>query len=150
MNDKKSLLIIVTSIVVALLFIGVGYLLNDKRTVQFGADYDFLLANNPYEWRRGLSGKTTETMDALGMLFVFPRERERSFWMNGMNFDLDIIWIKDGKIMKIDRNVPAPKDGEEPKVVNSAPFEVNRVLELPAGGADYLKLFVGQVYEDLE
>ncbi len=150
MNDKKSLLIIVTSIVIALLFIGVGYLLNDKRTVTIGNEYSFLVANNPYEWRRGLSGKTSETMDALGMLFVFPRERERSFWMKDMKFNLDIIWIKEGRIMKIDRNVPAPENGEAPAVVDSRPFEVDAVLEVPAGGADYLQLFVGQVYEDLK
>lgn len=150
MKDTKSLAIIITSIVLALVFVGVGYLLNDKRTVQIGEPRKFLLANNPIEWRRGLSGKTVETMDALGMLFVFPNEKERVFWMKGMNFNLDIVWIKDGKIMKIDRNVPAPAKGESPKVITSAPFDVDMVLELPSGGADYLALFVGQVYEDLK
>ena len=33
-----------------------------------------------------------------GMLFVFPDASPRSFWMKGMRFCLDIIWIEDGII----------------------------------------------------
>jgi uncharacterized membrane protein (UPF0127 family) len=43
---------------------------------------------------KGLSVK-----DALneteGMLFVFSTEREHSFWMKGMKFPIDIIWISE-------------------------------------------------------
>lgn len=41
---------------------------------------------------KGLSVKDTLN-ETEGMLFVFGTEREHSFWMKGMKFPIDIIWI---------------------------------------------------------
>jgi uncharacterized membrane protein (UPF0127 family) len=45
---------------------------------------------------KGLSVKDTLN-ETEGMLFVFSTEREHSFWMKGMKFPIDIIWIDDDK-----------------------------------------------------
>lgn len=45
---------------------------------------------------KGLSVKDSLNENE-AMLFVFSTEREHSFWMKGMNFPIDIIWLNDDK-----------------------------------------------------
>lgn len=45
---------------------------------------------------KGLSVKDTLN-ESEAMLFVFNTEREHSFWMKGMKFPIDIIWLDDDK-----------------------------------------------------
>ena len=47
---------------------------------------------------QGLSGKSQLAQDQ-GMLFVFAQPGKYYFWMKGMNFSIDIIWI--GEDMKV-------------------------------------------------
>jgi len=68
------------------------------------------------------------------MLFVFKDKRERTFVMRNMNFPLDIIWIKDDKIIKIDKNLPP--EGAKPKKLYNSDKPVNYVLEVNAGFTD--------------
>lgn len=83
---------------------------------------------------KGLSVK-----DALNeneaMLFVFSTEREHSFWMKGMKFPIDIIWLDDDKeVVHIEQSL-------EPCVPDSfcQPYKPNDdslyVLETVAGFA---------------
>ncbi len=59
------------------------------------------IADSPREWELGLSYRDT-LADNHGMLFVFPDERGRSFWMRGCNFDIDLAYIEsDGTISEI-------------------------------------------------
>ena len=59
------------------------------------------VADSPQEWELGLSYRDTLANDH-GMLFVFPNERRRSFWMRGCNFDIDLAYIEtDGTISEI-------------------------------------------------
>ena len=45
-------------------------------------------------------------MDGIdGMLFSYSNSKIRSFWMRGMRFDLDFIWINKGKIVGFTENV---------------------------------------------
>lgn len=83
--------------------------------------------------RQGLSDR--DEIGADGMLFVFPSLGQTSFWMKDMKFDLDMIWIAQGKVVDIDQNVPKPAEGaslsELPSYSPSQP--VDMILELPAG-----------------
>lgn len=71
-----------------------------------------------------------------GMLFIFQSEGQHSFWMRGMLFPLDFIWISsDRSVVDITADVPAPApgvpDGELP---HYRPDQaVLYVLELNAG-----------------
>lgn len=94
------------------------------------------VADTPWERARGLSGFTIETVKAQGMVFVFPEAKVQHFWMKGMKLALDVVWIRDGKIVSVTRNVPFPKPGEEPARMSSEPLPVDTVLELPAGYID--------------
>ncbi len=70
-----------------------------------------------------------------GMLFLFEEPAELSFWMRGMRFCLDIIWIAGGEIVNASENVcpdpPNIEDAERPLYRSGEP--VTHVLEMPAG-----------------
>jgi uncharacterized membrane protein (UPF0127 family) len=51
--------------------------------------------------------------------------------MRGMRFPLDLIWISDGRVAGLTRNVPATFPGEL-----TSPAPVDQVLEVPGGFAD--------------
>lgn len=62
------------------------------------------LALTPAQQARGLMYRT-EMADNQGMLFVFPREAPRSFWMKNTLIPLDMIFIKrNGLIHHIHKN----------------------------------------------
>lgn len=53
---------------------------------------------------KGLSIKDT-LKENEGMLFVFQREGQYNFWMNGMKFPIDILWLDTaGKVVHIESN----------------------------------------------
>ena len=146
MNTSKVLILGAVAVVVVLLAAVVvrGKEAAERATVRI--DDQFLsvrIADNPWERSKGLSGYTAQDVQAHGMLFIFPEDAPQEFWMKGMKLDLDIIWIRDGKIVGIERNVPAPKAGDEPARVTSEPVPVDMVLELPAGSVDVLGLTAG-------
>jgi uncharacterized membrane protein (UPF0127 family) len=82
---------------------------------------------------KGLSGWENLCPDC-GMLFIFNDNQIRRFWMKDMNFPLDIIWIKDDKIVGVAENVPLFDSNNQIGAVMS-PVSVNRVLEVNAGWA---------------
>lgn len=88
---------------------------------------------------RGLSGRPGLKPDQ-GMLFVYDRPQPIGIWMKDMRFPLDIIWIREGRIVQIERNAP-PLTPPGPERVYTATGDL--VLEVPAGFADAKKLRIG-------
>lgn len=85
----------------------------------------------------GLGGRKELGWDR-AMLFEFENAKEYPFWMKGMLFDLDILWISDQKAVWISRDVSKDFRGTiRPNV--AAVY----VLEVPAGTCDKLGLKVG-------
>jgi len=83
--------------------------------------------------QKGLSGRPSLDADK-GMLFIFGRPDQYSFWMPDMHFPLDIIWIQDGKVVDIDKDVSNEFNPAAPKFYSpSSP--VKYVLEVNAGFA---------------
>lgn len=92
------------------------------------------IANTDAKREQGLSGKDAMQGNQ-GMLFDFknsPNPRP-AFWMKGMRFALDLIWIKDFKIVGITANIPPPNAGDANLPLYSPPQDVDMVLELNAG-----------------
>lgn len=59
------------------------------------------IADTPALRERGLSGRAS-LADNEGMFFIFERPDRYAFWMNEMNFPIDIIWIgEDWKVADI-------------------------------------------------
>ena|SRR5579872_1498036 len=93
------------------------------------------LAKTAKEQEQGLSGRNAVPQDQ-GMLFVFNNAAEYPFWMKGMKIPLDMIFIKNNKIVTIFQNVPVPKDPIATNLPVYYPTQpVNYVLELNAGQA---------------
>ena len=72
-----------------------------------------------------------ELPEGRGMLFFMPAKEVQTFCMREMRIALDLIWISDGRVAGITRNVPSTFPGGLP---SSAP--VTHVLEVPGGFAD--------------
>lgn len=90
---------------------------------------------------RGLAGRDNLCPDC-GMFFVFTDYQFRDFWMQGMKFPLDIIWLKDNQIVAINENVPI-EDSNGPTVISS-PSMVNQVLEVNSGWCQKNNIKVGE------
>lgn len=98
------------------------------------------LADNIVSRNRGLAG-TKELAPDSGMLFVFDKSGLYSFWMKDMLIPLDFIWINNGQIVEITKNVQ-PTDYQPPKMLTPT-FEVNSVLEVTADTAQKYNWQVG-------
>lgn len=102
------------------------------------------LADTPDKRRRGLGGRESLATEG-GMLFVFEKEDRYSFWMKGLKFSLDFIWIKGDKIVDILPNIPPPSAGQKDETlpIYQSRVAIDKVLEINAGTADRLSIKVG-------
>lgn len=84
-----------------------------------------------------------------GMLFVFEQPGKYRFWMKGLQFPLDFIWIKDNKVVDILTNVPVPPDGASDNALPTyEPItEVDKILEVNAGFVEFNNIQVGDLVE---
>ena len=91
----------------------------------------------------GLGGRSEIGAD--GMLFMLPQEIETSFWMKGMQFDLDLVWLRDNQVVGVTAQVPAlpPETPPEKLPLYASPGRVDMVLEIPAGKAQELGIVTG-------
>ena len=71
-----------------------------------------------------------------GMIFTFEKKGIYSFWMKGMRFPLDFLWIDGDEIIEITRNVSA--DGNF--LIYQPQIPVDKVIELNAGAAAAISL----------
>lgn len=144
-NNKKIILLLA---VTAFVFAAGFYLFREpflevsrenaaRPFVTIGTKNVFVdLAVSEEEWTRGLSGRLSLGEDE-GMIFLFPEARLSAFWMKGMNFPIDIIWISEGKIVGIERDVlPQPGVSEGELRTYFSPEPVTAVLEINAGKAE--------------
>jgi uncharacterized membrane protein (UPF0127 family) len=91
------------------------------------------IADTPDLRTRGLGYRDGLEPDA-GMLFVYDQPASRSFWMKGMRFCLDIIWIEHEQVVGAAESV-CPIEGATDQQLPSyrSPVPVRYVLEVPAG-----------------
>lgn len=101
------------------------------------------IADETDEIAQGLSGRASLPANQ-GMLFVLPSRSQPAYWMKEMNFDLDMIWIDNGRVVEIGENIPAPVGGEEP-VTYQPQVAVTDVLEVNAGWARSNGVSVGDM-----
>lgn len=101
------------------------------------------------EKMKGLGGRVSMP-DNYGMLFVYDHKEGFNFWMRGMQFPLDFIWIDGKKVADITTDVPPPKSVLDMPVIVKPKTEVDKVLELNAGTAQKLGVKIGDVVEFLD
>ena len=115
--------------------------------LQVGSEVIFVeVAVSEQAQEQGLSYRDS-LQDNQGMLFdLRPTDDTRpGFWMKDMKFDLDMIWINEGKIIAINNNVPKPAPGQQQKdlPIYFPPSTVDMVLEMNAGWAASHSVKVG-------
>lgn len=95
------------------------------------------LAVEPSEQTLGLGYRNGLDEDS-GMLFVGSAPRTRTFWMKGMRFCLDIIWVEGGEIVGAAENAcpDPPGTPDSDRMIYSSGVPVSHVLEMPAGWLD--------------
>ena len=97
---------------------------------------------------KGLSGRKSLCPDC-GLLFVYPDYQVRTFWMKGMNFPLDIVWLKDEIIAGFEENIPPfNAQGQISRMLSNEP--VNLVLELNAGWIGQNQIKIGDKVTGLD
>jgi uncharacterized membrane protein (UPF0127 family) len=110
--------------------------LPDPDNVQIGAARVTAdVADDDAERARGLGGRKRLGRDA-GMYFVLTNAAP-TFWMKGMLIPLDMIWIKDGRVVDVSARVPKPRPGtsEANLPIYSPSAPADRVLEVNSGWA---------------
>ena len=80
-----------------------------------------------------------------GMLFVYEEPGFPRFWMKGMRFDIDIVWILKDRITEISHRVPHVPGENGPTLIPRT--LTDRVLEVPAGFAASHRWHKGQRVE---
>jgi len=91
---------------------------------------DAEIADTPARKQRGLSGRAS-LGDGQGMLFPYAEPGRHGFWMPDMHFDIDILWIRAGRIVHVEPDVSK----DDPQRVYRPREPADLVLELPAGTA---------------
>jgi len=91
---------------------------------------DAEVADTPARKERGLSGRLS-LADGAGMLFPYDSPGLYGFWMPDMHFDIDILWMREGRIVHIEPNVSK----DDPQRIYKPRVPADLVLELPAGSA---------------
>ena len=70
----------------------------------------------------------------MGMLFVFESGAASSFWMKGMRFALDFVWISSGcEVVGVTVDVPPPASANSNLATYSSPAPAAYVFEINAG-----------------
>ena len=108
------------------------------------------VVNSPESTTQGLSGRSEIGVD--GMLFIFPIKQIRYFWMKDMQFDIDIIWIADNKVVGVTSAVPQPAEGTPDNRLQtySSQQEVDMVLEVKANDAWKYAINYGDIVQLVE
>jgi uncharacterized membrane protein (UPF0127 family) len=102
------------------------------------------LAKTQEELMKGLSGRNS-LPQGQGMLFVFEKPSNYSFWMRGMKFPLDIVFIHDKRVVRVFENVPAARaDDASPSQFGSDVLS-DKVLEINSGQAKKYKIKAGDI-----
>lgn len=91
----------------------------------------------------GLSGRAS-IGEGQALLFPYDQAFIPGIWMKGMNFPIDIIWIKDGTIVDIDANAETESRQFDSQFTVYKPSSiVDNILEVKAGFAERQNLKIG-------
>jgi uncharacterized membrane protein (UPF0127 family) len=122
-----------------------------RRVFLSGIAYELEIAADPATRNRGLSGRTA--IDARGgMLFVFPDDASRVFWMRDCKVDIDLAFLdRSGRVVAAHRMIVEPPrgsgEGETEYLSRLRQYPslapARFALELRAGSLSALGLSVG-------
>jgi len=137
---RKTWLYLLLSLVV-IINIYLLFFQKDWRDLKAGnCEFSAEVVSLPGEQYKGLSNRDKLAVDK-GMLFLFPLAADRSFVMRDMNFPLDIIFIRNHRIINLYHNLQ-PEGTVTTNTYHSG-SEADAVLEINAGRSNACHLGVG-------
>ncbi len=133
-------------LIVMLFFTFGGSIGGGKYAMINGHKINLELALTEAQQVKGLSGRGSLAKDA-GMLFLFDTPSYYSFWMKEMRIPIDIVFLRDKKVVTIYHSVQpfiTVNGFKQQNLTNYVPTEnSDKVIELPAGSAKDFGLKVG-------
>ena len=145
---KKILLISIALMGIIFLF-SILYLSTQTREPKAkigGREFNLEIAKTDSEKQIGLS-KYKDIPQNFGMLFPFGKANYYSFWMKDMKFPIDIIFIRNSKIVTIFKNAPVPKFNNQHLPIYRPNELSDTVLEISAGLSEKYNFQKNQVVE---
>ncbi len=136
---KKILVICASVLVLFTLYYYVRHPIGTKAMIN-GHTIRLTLAVTQIEKERGLGYRDSLASDA-GMLFVYDHPERYGFWMKGMRFPLDFIWINGNTVADLSQNVATNTPAFAPRV------PVDKVLEVNAGVVESLGIRIGDLVQ---
>ncbi len=145
MENRTKIKVFVGVIGVAIIVILANYIFSEVIPVRGNAIKrvyirDILvkseLVKSEAKIEKGLAGRTS-LPEGRGMLFEMMGENTQHFWMKGMRFAIDIIWIENGRVIGCEKNI-FPNDQR----IFTSPGNAGYVLEVPEGFCDKNKVEV--------
>lgn len=146
-NKKIKIIFLVFAIImvaaIAWLFFQ-NYPVNGNKTgkIRIGdSDFEVEIVDTPEKVEKGLGGREMICSNC-GMLFVFSESERHPFWMKGMKFGIDVIWIEGDEIVHVEKNVPS-----DYKKIMDPKARSDKVLEIKGGTAERIGIKAGDVVE---
>lgn len=133
--------IIIVFIIILIAFAGFIFFQFSKASVPTSKviigehTFNVSVAKTTEELQKGLSERNSLPQEQ-GMLFVFDQPADHSFWMKGMKFPIDIIFINNDKIVSISKNAQPVKDENATLPLYNSGASADKVLEINAGLSD--------------
>ena len=106
-----------------------------------GAEFRVEVASTLADRAHGLSGRKGLAPNE-GMLFVFEHPGLYAFWMNEMQFPIDMIWVAEGRVVGIAESMPIPQPGIPPALYRPS-IPIDRAIELSVGSVQMFGIHVG-------
>lgn len=136
-------------ILIAAIFVLVGFSawfyirhpIGEKAIIN-GHTINLDLAVTEAEKEKGLGYRDSLAPDH-GMLFVYDHPDRYGFWMKGMKFPLDFIWINGNIVADISQNIPHPVSQTAQPVSLAPSVPADKVLEVNAGVVKSLGIRIG-------
>ena len=132
-------------ILLSILFLGAGCTTQSQPVVVFpnGIVVGVEIADSDAQRVRGLSGRAG-LPSRRGMLFLHEEFTVQSYWMKGMNFPIDMIWIDDDEIVGF---VEDAQPEDPPLTIYASPSPVDKVLEVSSGFVAQNNVEIGDILD---
>lgn len=142
---KKVLIVFVAALLLFTLYYYFRHPIGEKAIIN-GHSIRLLLAVTDSEKEKGLGYRDSLAADG-GMLFVYDHPGQYGFWMKGMRFPLDFIWIDGNTVVDLSENIPNPADDTAQPVSLAPTTPADKVLEVNAGVINRAGIKIGDLVQ---